>query len=133
MKFNWFPFDTQKCYFYIIWSTLMGDLILTTTPESLLTTYEQNTVLEYDVEFEELPIHMQKKKLEGPGVDELMKNFHPEAAEMVYDQRGFTYKLTRQWSKYIFIYYIPTSMCVLISWMSFFVKPEVIKIKHPQT
>ena len=49
--------------------------------------------------------------------------------ETSYDQAGFTFKLTRLWSKYIYLYYIPSALCVLASLNSFFVKPEVEKLK----
>ena len=53
---------------------------------------------------------------------ENMKNMSENS--FTYDQAGFTYKLTRIWSRYVFVYYIPSTLCVLASWISFFVKPE---------
>ena len=40
-------------------------------------------------------------------------------------QAGLTFRLKRMWSKYIYLYYIPSALCVLVSLNSFFIKPEV--------
>ena len=45
--------------------------------------------------------------------------------ETHYHQAGITFKLTRLWSKYIYLYYIPSGLCVLASLNSFLIKPEV--------
>ena len=45
--------------------------------------------------------------------------------ETHYHQAGITFKLTRLWSKYVYLYYIPSGLCVLASLNSFLIKPEV--------
>ena len=40
-------------------------------------------------------------------------------------QAGLTFRLTRKWSKYVYLYYIPSALCVLVSFNSFFIKPQV--------
>ena len=36
------------------------------------------------------------------------------------------FELKRRWTRYLFIYYLPSALCVFTSWASFLIKPEVV-------
>ena len=40
-------------------------------------------------------------------------------------QTGFIFQLKRRWTRYIFIYYVPSALCVITSWVSFLISPQV--------
>ena len=42
-----------------------------------------------------------------------------------WSQTGFVFQLSRRWTRYIFIYYLPSALCVITSWASFLINPEV--------
>ena len=139
MTFNWFPFDTQYCYVLL---TVSPYRIKLTTPkiESLLLVYHQNIVLDYNMELLELPEHKSLIEISKVILDsnqtitkiiqaerELWEAEGVPLPETHKHQAGFTYKLTRMWSKYVYLYYIPSGLCVLASLNSFLIKPEVNK------
>ena len=141
MTFNWFPFDTQYCY---VLMTVTPYRIKLSSPkiDSLLIVYQQNIVLDYNVEILELPEHKRLIEISKVISDssqttinlkeiqaerELWEAEGVPLPETHYHQAGLTYKLTRLWSKYVYLYYIPSGLCVLASLNSFLIKPEVNK------
>ena len=42
-----------------------------------------------------------------------------------WSQTGFIFHLSRRWPKYTFIYFIPSGLCVVTSWVSFLIDPQV--------
>ena len=43
----------------------------------------------------------------------------------VWSKAGFVFHLERKWTRYVFIYYIPSALCVITSWASFLISPQV--------
>ena len=139
MTFNWFPFDTQYCY---VLMTITPYRIKLTSPkiENLLLVYQQNIILDYNVEILELPEHkrlIEISKVISDSNQAITEKIQAERElweaggvplpETHYHQAGLTYKLTRMWSKYVYLYNIPSGLCVLASLNSFLIKPEVNK------
>lgn len=78
-------------------------------------TYEksgQNPVLDYIAEIEELP--------------DSEKIYEYAGSNQRFSITGFRIVLKRHYSKYLFIYYLPSTLFVITSWVSFLIPPEVV-------
>jgi len=124
LTFNWFPFDTQHCYLVMSISPYKIKLV-SRNIEELLVAYQQNTILEYKVHVLELPADKKKVEISQTERDMWEASGVPLPETHRY-QAGLTFVLTRKWSKYIYLYYIPSALCVLVSLNSFFIKPQVV-------
>ena len=47
------------------------------------------------------------------------------ASSWRWSQTGIVFNLSRRWTRYIFIYYLPSALCVVASWASFLINPQV--------
>ena len=124
MRFNWYPFDDQICDFVIQAIPDSTKVQLSNTMNFSLNF--QNAVLDYYVRLEKLPGESTQIDL-GEGFDS-WKDFYgaDSTAELSWSRTGFQFMLKRRWSRYIFIYYIPSALCVFISWTSFLIDLDVL-------
>ena len=60
MIFNMFPFDTQKCHFIFTLYDLNVPMVNILSMKDMAMHYKQNIVLDYEVEFLELPESLKK-------------------------------------------------------------------------
>jgi len=112
MRFNKFPLDSHTCSFWI-GSTNFDETKMTFNLGRLVYEPEgQNPVLDYITEIEELPDN--EKTLDYAGSNQR------------YSITGFRVVLKRHYSKYLFIYYLPSTLFVITSWVSFLIPPEVV-------
>merc|ERR1719150_2779917 len=70
-----------------------------------------NTILDYQVVIKELQ-----------PADRIL----PYAEAGNYSITGFEMTLTRNVAKYLYIYYLPSGLFVVVSWVSFLIPPEVV-------
>ena len=59
-------------------------------------------------------------------IDSMVEFYGVPQSSWRYSQTGFVFKLSRRWSRYIFIYYLPSALCVVTSWASFLINPQVL-------
>ena len=126
MDFNKMPFDRHTCYFVLF--TEPGASIVTDLKDAdfgYALKARQHTKFDYGIEFKSLPkleINYVKMYDEMPEVViSQLKQFGMEIMPCT----GFTMVLTREWKRFIFVYYLPSSMFVLTSWASFLIPPKV--------
>jgi len=122
MDFSHYPFDHHTCYFI----ALVYDGFIKTTFTGAEVGYYlskyQNTVLEYDFTFSDLP--MTSMSFSGPDTpEELQKQAKMFGWENL-SVAGFTMDLKRRWTSYYLIYYLPSSLFVVTSWSSFLISPK---------
>jgi len=127
MTFNWFPFDVQKCHLNIQSGFPMEFMVLENQhkAEDFASFHFQNTLIDYDINI--FPPPTDKTEIElGGDIDSLVEFYGVSSSKWRYSQTGFIFQLSRRWSRYIFIYYLPSGLCVLTSWASFLINPQVI-------
>ena len=86
----------------------------------------QRALLDYDPKVKYLPEENRIADL-GTGFDswrDLYKTKTP--TEFKWTQTGFQMCMRRMWTRYIFLYYIPTSLCVFASWVSFLISLDIL-------
>ena len=71
MEFNMFPFDTQNCHFIFTLYEFNVPLVNILSIKDMYMAYKQNIVLDYEVEFLDLPESM--KKIEQDTVKKSLK------------------------------------------------------------
>merc|ERR1712241_265064 len=110
MRFNKFPLDSHICSFWV-GSTNFDETKMTFELGRL--TYDkegQNPVLDYITTIEELP--------------DSEKIYEYAGSNQRFSITGFRIVLKRHSSKYLFIYYLPSTLFVITSWVSFLIPPE---------
>jgi len=124
MIFNWFPFDQQNCIFLIQGSIAeeFMELINIHKAEEMGLLHFQNTLVDYEISIAPTPKQNMSYKSHSDSLDE----FYGMKFAYIRSQTGFVFQLKRRWTRYIFIYYIPSSLCVITSWVSFLISPQVI-------
>jgi len=111
MRFNRFPLDTHVCKFKI-GSVNYDDTRMKFSNDKL--EYDPtagNTILDYQVSIQAL-----KKE------DQILS--YGESGN--YSIAGFEMTLVRNSAKYLYIYYLPSGLFVVVSWVSFLIPPEVV-------
>ena len=122
MDFRNYPFDTQFCHFIV--EPMNWDFQLVNSPylqSSQLD--EQNIMLSYDIEIVPLPQDFHVRYPDpvsffflifptftyfcSQNVLKMLEAMFPDRKDFKVHTIGFTYKLRRKYSKFIFIYYIP--------------------------
>ena len=166
MNFWNYPFDTQFCNFIL--EPLNWDFQLVNSPYLQSSQLDdQNTMMSYDIEIVPLPQELHVRHPDPVGfllkilnltyfwsqnVLKILEATFPHRKDFKVNTVGFTYKLTRKYSKFIFIYYIPrysfqlhskeesssdifsySCLCVVSSWGSFLISPKVLSSKRPKT
>ena len=166
MDFWNYPFDTQFCNFIL--EPLNWDFQLVNSPYLQSSQLDdQNTMMSYDIEIVPLPQELHVRHPDPVGfllkilnltyfwsqnVLKILEATFPHRKDFKVNTVGFTYKLTRKYSKFIFIYYIPrysfqlhsqeesssdifsySCLCVVSSWGSFLISPKVLSSKRPKT
>ena len=126
MNFNWYPFDSHNCDF----------VFLSHVPQMQLETELQgsefgnwmrvmhNTILEFDYKFESLPITVYNLSQFGSYENERILN-EVKSMGTTWTATGFRIVLKRIWIKQLFLFYLPSSLFVMASWVSFLVPPTV--------
>jgi hypothetical protein len=102
MRFEKYPLDNQVCLFHV-GSYANGDSILKFSHRTI--SYDEsvrNTILDYSVEI--VPLDEKDKTFKWEGVG----NF---------SLSGFEMRLERNILKYVIIYYLPSGMFVIVSWV----------------
>ena len=119
MNFKFYPFDTQFCNFII--EPLMFDVRLLPYYVHSKQLDEQNIEMSYEIDIQPLlPQYLVRPSDKVSfvllfGLTSLclqdteahMKQLYPDRTDFKTYTVGFTYKLARKYSKFIFIYYIP--------------------------
>ena len=120
MDFWNYPFDTQFCNFIL--EPLNLDFQLVNSPYLKSSQHDdQNIKMSYDIEIVPLPPELLvrdpdqvnwSKKLKphtvcSQNILKMLEAMYPDRSDFRTKTVGFTYKLTRKYSKFIFIYYIP--------------------------
>ena len=124
MRFNWNPFDEQICSFVIqsIYDTNLVELVTIKHNGFFAPEYSETALLDYDLLLASFP---EEEKLElGSGFDSHKDSY--QTSSFTWSQSGFHFHLVRRWTRYIFIYYIPSALCVLASWASFLIGLDVL-------
>ena len=130
MKFEKYPFDDgSECNFIVSLMTKNGSIksIYSNGADvGFWISQYGNTVLEYDFEFRSLGF--KAIPILPPGIPESFKQM---IVSFGWDERtaipcaGFKMTLKRQSTRFIFLYYLPSSLFVVCSWVSFLVPPLV--------
>ena len=102
MRFNRYPLDEHSCKFRLGSFTFNQSQLSFTSEKLLFKKKVHNTVLDYSVKISELK--------------EEDKIYNWEADED-YSVAGFELKLKRHSLKYIFNYYLPSGLFVVMSWV----------------
>ena len=68
-----------------------------------------------------LPFHID---LIAPSHDDI--NYISTYTNITYSRAGFKFKFSRRFSPYFINWFCPTTILVLISWISFFIPPEIV-------
>ena len=121
MDFWNYPFDTQFCHFIL--EPLNWDFQLVNSPYLQSSQLDdQNIMMSYDIEILPLPQELLVRHPDPVGVFsryptlikycsqnvlKMLEAMYPNRKDFKVTTVGFTYKLTRKYSKFIFIYYIP--------------------------
>ncbi|XP_023323455.1 glutamate-gated chloride channel subunit beta [Eurytemora carolleeae] len=110
MRFERYPLDEHICKFRV-GSTNM-DINLMRFEEALVQYNEKkrNTILDYLIEV--LPLEQSDRILDYSGMN--------------YSVTGFEMRLSRHVLKYLYIYYLPSGLFVVVSWVGFLIPPEVV-------
>lgn len=111
MRFNKFPLDAHTCKF-MVGSTNFDMTRMTFDNKKL--DYDpsaRNTILDYQISIS--PLKEQDRILA-----------YGDAGN--YSITGFEMKMTRNVAKYLYIYYLPSGLFVVVSWSSFLIPPEVV-------
>jgi len=112
MRFNMFPFDTHSCKFQVGSYSYDSSKMLFKTMSFGYSTKDNNSIaLDYDIQI--VPLKPENSILDYGAFG----NFSLAGFEMV---------LTRHVSSYIFSYYIPSGLCVIVSWISFLIPMKKI-------
>ena len=117
MRFNWYPFDEQICNFKIqSYDPLHKVNFFSTGHNDFLSPfYTQNALLDYNVNFTPLPEEMEQSQAGSAYESSPQSLYH-------WSNGGFQINLNRIWARYIFIYFIPSALCVFASWASFLIE-----------
>ena len=109
MEFSTFPLDTQHCGFYLgditKTSLMTGDLAVTWLPAQLDTAF-LNNLSNSEFTISTTTEGILKEKYEG--------------------YSGFEIKMERKATVFIYTYFLPCSLMVVVSWVSFSVKADAI-------
>merc|ERR1719295_355624 len=128
MDFSWFPFDTQECYFIMYAGEPDTRLINSSPHKEGSKPKRQNTQLEYDITIQELPDHMMKNTLLEDWA-EIIDTIWPDLTEedlAMWKDVGVAFKLRRRYQKFVLLYYVPSLFCVVSSWGSFLITPQIV-------
>ena len=122
MEFFWYPFDTQECEL-LIQSVASKDKLSLSFPkqfqlDKMFKNNFQNVQLKYYVSVEHVP---------GEGE---MKAEYMDGTNKEFATTGLTVILRRRWTRYFFTYYVPSSLCVVVSWASFFIPLKVLAARN---
>jgi len=122
MRFIWYPFDNQSCFFVIQSLDSTHDVKFVTVKhhDFLAPDYTENVLLDYDLEIKLLPEDKQSLSYDSE-FDFIMKKLYERTGSPKWSNAGFQILLVRRWERYILIYYIPSTLCVFASWASFFI------------
>ena len=124
MEFGRFPFDTQVCSF------LVKDLKLKETKDSALKNFKWEaphlsgahglTSPEYDINVERPSVTGREESRSNSLISPLL--WFSEFSS----RSGFKVRLERKRTVYLYTYFLPCSLMVMVSWVSFAVRAEAV-------
>ena len=123
MQFFWYPFDTQKCEL-VIQSVVSKDKLSLSFPaefqiDKMFEANFQNVQRKYYVNV----THSGEGEMRAGYMDGTNK-------KKDFATSGMIVILQRRWTRYFFIYYVPSSLCVVVSWASFFIPLKVLAARN---
>jgi len=122
MRFLSYPFDTHSCPFLFGSYTYDYKYLTFYIDNTFLTrVYQQNTNLDYDIHFRDAS-HQDSSYQDLPGRLFLYDNGELGNLSLT----GFNVDISRHYSKYLIVYYLPSGLFVLVSWTSFIIPPQVV-------
>ena len=124
MRFNWYPFDEQFCDFLILAHDPLSQVEFSSIEQNDFYTpdFNQNVLLDYDLNIKHLP-EEKKSSMLGSKFEKITPL---STRDFSWSRGGFRIHLKRRWPRHIFIYFLPSSLCVLGSWSSFLIDTENI-------
>ena len=114
------------------------ELINIPSAEDIALLHFQNTIVDYEIRM--VPTSKQNASFRVISMKNMMfilirffqshsnsldKFYGLSFSSHVWSKAGFVLQLERKWTRYIFIYYIPSALCVITSWASFLISPQV--------
>jgi len=122
MRFVSYPFDKHSCPFLFGSYTYDYNYMTFHTDNTFLyTVYQQNTNLDYDIEFTNAT-HKDSTYQDISRGLYLYDNGELGNLSLT----GFNVDISRHYSKYLIVYYLPTGLFVVVSWTSFIIPPQVV-------
>merc|ERR1719244_520867 len=94
------------------------ELINIPSAEDIALLHFQNTIVDYEIRMAPTSKENMTFKSNSHSLD---KFYGLSFASHAWSKAGFVFQLERKWTRYIFIYYIPSSLCVITSWASFLI------------
>lgn len=108
MNFDDYPLDAHACQFQV-GSYYDTEEVVKCNAHFIYDVHRQRS-LQHLIQIEELPSHFKTVRLPSG----------------VYSAAGFQVKLQRKQMQFVVQVYLPSAMFVIVSWVSFLVKPEVV-------
>ena len=127
MKGNYFPFDVQHCYWsYLSFPLHSTDVLLLNAKidhENII-----NYAQEFQFEIQPFPKHFFFNENSSDEISQLLSGATPKWISLAknYSVIGFKITFNRSFSKYFWMYYLPSILVVLMSACSFIIPPNVI-------
>ena len=111
MRFDLYPLDEHICKFKVGSTNL--DMTRMIFAETIINfdNSKRNTILDYSLDLD----HLSKK-------DQILE--YGELGN--FSITGVEIKFTRHKSKYLYVYYLPSGLFVVVSWASFLIPPDVV-------
>ena len=111
MRFDLYPLDAHVCRFRIGSTNLNMERMMFSETTISFDEEARNTILDYSINLQKL----QEKDRVLPYGD--LGNFSITGVEIIF---------TRHKLKYLYVYYLPSGLFVVVSWASFLIPPEVV-------
>ena len=127
MRGTYFPFDVQHCYWsYVSFPLHSTDVLV------LNAKIDQENIINYAQEFQfkiqPFPKHFFFNGNSSDEISQLLSGATPKWISLAknYSVIGFKITFNRSFSKYFWMYYLPSILVVLMSACSFIIPPNVI-------
>ena len=121
MEFGSFPFDTQVCNFHV------KDLKLKESKDSILKNFQWEApqlIGAGDLTSPEYDISVEEPSVSGHGASRSNIQLIP-FTKFIF-RSGFKVKMERKRTVYIYTYFLPCSLMVMVSWVSFAVRADAV-------
>jgi len=121
-------YDLQECHFIMMSSDPDTRLVNLSPHQEGSRVRTQNIQLGYDITIQDLPYRLKKKTLPEEWLA-IVATIWPDLTEAdldLWQNVGVTFKMERRYSKIVLLYYLPSFFCVVSSWGSFLITPQVV-------